>query len=288
MKSLLQIAILCCAPAAWLCAQSGQELKQGRKSYDAACAECHGPEGRGDGPKARKLGFRPRDFTLGAFKCRCTPSGQLPTDDDLYRVITNGMPGTPMPGHEKTLSPEERHAVIHYIKTMIPRFKSEPPPQCMAIPDAPTPAVQALFEGKQLYRILGCGKCHGKSGRGDGPASAGLKDDWGQPIRAYNFTVTKKFKCGGEDRDFYRVLHTGMNGSPMPSFAAAFEFGRDTVTAAAFEGTLSPAEVQEVTTYLNGQPDSAALRSLSSGARRELVDRRTWSLIQYLRSLLRP
>jgi mono/diheme cytochrome c family protein len=193
-----------------------------------------------------------------------------------------------MAAHEKTLSPEDRNAVVQYIKTLIPRFKSEPAPLCIAVPEPPAPREDALFEGKQVYRIMGCGKCHGKTGRGDGPASAGLKDDWGQPIRAYNFTVTKKFKCGGEDKDFYRVLHTGMNGSPMPSFSAAFAFGRDSITPVAFEGTLSPTEVQELSKYLQGQPDSAAVAALSPNARRELVDRRTWALVQYLLSLLRP
>ena len=38
----------------------------------------------------------PRDLSLASFKCRCTPSGALPTDQNLLRTLTQGMPGTPM------------------------------------------------------------------------------------------------------------------------------------------------------------------------------------------------
>jgi hypothetical protein len=48
---------------------SNVALEQGKKVYHANCGECHGSQGRGDGPKALKMGFHPRDFTLGAFKC---------------------------------------------------------------------------------------------------------------------------------------------------------------------------------------------------------------------------
>ncbi|MBI3401578.1 MAG: hypothetical protein HY048_09180 [Acidobacteria bacterium] len=45
------------------------ELRVGRAAFQKVCAECHGSKGRGDGEQAKKLGFAPRNFTLGAFKC---------------------------------------------------------------------------------------------------------------------------------------------------------------------------------------------------------------------------
>jgi mono/diheme cytochrome c family protein len=270
----------------WIPIASPQSSDQGRKVYEKACLECHGPAGRGDGPKAKKLGFRPRDLSLGAFKCRCTASGQLPTDEDLFRVISNGMPGTPMPAHEKALSVEDRQAVIQYIKSLTPGFSAGAAPQCITIPAAPPRTEQSVFEGRQVYRILGCGKCHGKAGKGDGPASRGLKDDWGQPIRAYNFTASNRLKCGGEDAAIYRVLHTGMNGSPMPSFEAAFAFARESAPLDSLKADLTAAELQELTSYVDAQPDAATLKGLTSEARRALIDRRTWALVHYLRSLV--
>src|SRR2546423_13932599 len=65
--------------------------------YNHACSWCHGKDGRGDGPAAFSINkyrlTRPRDFTRGRFKLRSTPSGQLPTDDDLLRTVERGLPG---------------------------------------------------------------------------------------------------------------------------------------------------------------------------------------------------
>lgn len=295
MKSakLLMVCLAAVAIAA-IAAKAGQnsgtpqgaDLSLGKRVYAAACQECHGAEGHGDGPKARQLGFHPRRFNLGSFKCRCTESGALPTDEDLYRIVTRGMSGTPMQPHEKTLTEPERRAVVQYIKTLTPRFASEPPPQCVRL-SSPLPATpQSISEGKQIYRLLSCWKCHGKTGKGDGPAAEGLKDDWGNPIRAYNFTVMKRFKCGLDDADIYRTMLTGMNGSPMPSYAAALLFARDAVSdMTAYRGTFEAQELKELQDYLAGQPDGASIKAMAAPARDELVDKRAWALVHYLKSL---
>ncbi len=266
---------------------STADLQLGRKVYAEACQECHGTEGHGDGPKARKLGFHPRKLSLGSFKCRCTESGDLPTDDDLYRVVTRGMSGTPMQPHEKTLSETERRAVVQYIKTLTPNFASAPPLRCVRLAPSPVqPTPVTVVEGEQIYRVLECWKCHGKTGKGDGPMAAGLKDDWGNPIRAYNFTVMKRFKCGVEDTDIYRTLLTGMNGSPMPSYAKALLFGREgTTDISAYQAEFDSAEFKELQDYLNRQPAEAAIKALSPQAQEDLEDRRAWALVYYLKSL---
>jgi hypothetical protein len=40
---------------------------------------------------------RPRDFTLGFFKYKSTPPGEPPTDDDLERVVAEGLQASAMP-----------------------------------------------------------------------------------------------------------------------------------------------------------------------------------------------
>lgn len=267
---------------------SAADLQLGRKVYAEACLECHGTEGHGDGPKARKLGFHPRKLSLGSFKCRCTASGDLPTDDDLYRVVTRGMSGTPMQPHEKTLSETERRAVVQYIKTLTPGFASAPTLRCIRLAPSPVqPAANTIAEGEQIYRVLECWKCHGKTGKGDGPVAAGLKDDWGNPIRAYNFTVMKRFKCGVEDADIYRTLLTGMNGSPMPSYGKALLFGREgTYDVGAYQAEFDAAEFKELQDYLSRQPAQAAIKALSPQAQEDLEDRRAWALVYYLKSLI--
>src|SRR3979409_2549393 len=58
--------------------------------YRRYCVGCHGPQGDGAGENAAWVDPKPRDFTAATFKCRSTPSGTLPTDQDLYDAITRG------------------------------------------------------------------------------------------------------------------------------------------------------------------------------------------------------
>ena len=68
---------------------------------------------------------RPRNFTLGVFKFRLTPSGSLPDDGDLLRTITRGVRGTAMPSwHE--LPQKDTLAVIQYIKYELAADRSDP------------------------------------------------------------------------------------------------------------------------------------------------------------------
>lgn len=264
----------------------GADLRVGRAVYQKVCEDCHGSKGRGDGKKAKALGLAPRNFMLGAFKCRCTPSGQPPTDEDLYRSVTRGLPGTAMEAHTKDLTEQERRAVVQFVKTLSPKFTAGNLPACDPLPNPPPASPGLVAEGKHIYRLMQCGKCHGAGGRGDGPAAATLKDDWGQPIKPYDFVEVRGFKCGNDDRDLYRTLTTGMTGSPMPSFEAAFGFAKGDFAPETLRTLGGPNEAQELQAYLDGQADGAAVQAMGPQGRRALISRRTWALVQYLRSLL--
>ena len=82
---------------AWVEAQQAGDPAQGKVIYEKKCALCHGEKGDGNGPSASLLDPRPRDFTKGKYKIRTSASGRLPTDADLFRIISEGMPGTSMP-----------------------------------------------------------------------------------------------------------------------------------------------------------------------------------------------
>jgi cytochrome c oxidase cbb3-type subunit 2 len=64
-----------------------------------------------------------------------------------------------------------------------------------------------------------CYKCHGVQGMANGPSASTLADDLNQPIAAFNFTDGSRPKCGSTDTDIYRIFMTGLDGTPMPSFA---------------------------------------------------------------------
>src|SRR4029077_16993937 len=97
--------------------------------YDHACAWCHGKDGRGDGPAAFSIGKyrapRPRDFTRGRFELRSTPSGELPTDEDLLGTLERGIPGA-MPSF-RGLTAGERRLAITAVKRFYPGFASAHP-----------------------------------------------------------------------------------------------------------------------------------------------------------------
>ncbi|MDX1644229.1 MAG: c-type cytochrome [Thermoanaerobaculia bacterium] len=265
---------------------SGDSLETGRDLYLEHCAECHGASGRGDGEKAKRLGFRPRDFTLGAFKCRSTPTGSPPTHEDLTRIVARGIPGTPMLPFDDDLEPAEIDALVTYVETLLPDPSGGQPPPVLEVPTPLESTEASRREGRAIYRLLGCWRCHGLDGEGDGPAAEGLEDQWGEPIRVYDFTRRNRFKCGGRPRDIYRTLHTGMTGSPMPSFTTAFAFGRDQVGATErLEQALGAEAVDRTLAWLAEQPTAAEIRELDETARAQLVERRTWSLVHHLLAL---
>ena len=191
-------------------------LALGRGVYHSRCIGCHGKSGDGNGPAATFLAPRPRNFALGIFKFRTTPSGSLPTDGDLYRTVTRGVRGTAMPTwHE--LSDKERLAVVAFIKAFSSRFKDEQSEPAM-IKEPPRATAELVAHGKDLYRAANCFQCHGEDGKGDGEAAAELTDDLKFPIRPSDFT-RGQFKSGSTVRDIFRTMTLGLDGSPMPSFA---------------------------------------------------------------------
>jgi mono/diheme cytochrome c family protein len=194
--------------------------KRGRALYQRYCIFCHGPFGDGRGESAPYLDPKPRDFTKAVFKCRSTPSGSLPLDSDLYDTISRGIHASGMPSW-KPLLKQERVDLVAYIKTFSSAFQEEQPGTPVEIPQEPASSPESIARGAQLFQSLNCWSCHGKDGRGYGPSASTLTDSRGYPITPFDFTSGFRFKCGDSDRDMFRDLLTGLDGTPMPSFATA-------------------------------------------------------------------
>jgi len=194
------------------------QRESGRVLYLKNCAQCHGDKGDAEGYATPHLYPRPRDFTAGRFKVRTTPSGALPTHQDLVNIIRRGMPYTSMPAWPN-LSDQEVSDLAYYLTTFSANFSAaENVPQPLSLPSAPAVTEESIELGKKLYAETGCLKCHGNLGRGDGPSASTLMDDLGFPIRAANLTQSWTFRGGSTREDIFRTMTTGMNGSPMPSF----------------------------------------------------------------------
>ena len=190
----------------------------GKALYYRYCWGCHGARGNGDGENAPYLNILPRNFVDAKFKCRSTPTGTLPLDQDLYNSLGRGFNFTNMPSWI-TLTAEERANLVAFIKTFSPRWKTEKPGDPIQIPAEPALTVASIQHGKELFQKLECWKCHGNEGRGDGPSASTLTDSNDQPIRPYNFTSDNRSKCGRTNQDVYKIFMTGLDGTPMPSFA---------------------------------------------------------------------
>ena len=204
-------------------------IEYGQNVYERRCLGCHGVKGDGNGPAAAFIQIdRPRNFTLGVFKFRLTPTGSMPDDGDLLRTITRGVRGTSMPSwHE--LMVKDRLAVIQYIKYELAvdrsdpdypyfYFVEEPPKAPIFIGRPPVPSAQMLAQGERVWKQGKCWECHGETGKGDGEKAAGLTDDFDYPIPPANLT-TGQFKSGASVKDIFRSVSTGLSGTPMPSYS---------------------------------------------------------------------
>src|SRR6476660_596525 len=104
------------APAAGQMRQGAGNAKAGAEAYGRYCVGCHGPQGDGKGENAQWIEPKPRDFTEAMFKCRSTPTGTLPTDNDIYQAVTRGFVTTNMP-QWRQLTVATRENLVAYIKT---------------------------------------------------------------------------------------------------------------------------------------------------------------------------
>lgn len=196
-----------------------EQVRAGKEVYDKYCAQCHGDDGAGQGVAADRLHPEPRDFTSGKYKIRSTPTGYLPTDDDIRRSIREGLPYTGMPAFRQ-LSKRQVTDVIYYLKSLAPDFEdpnayAEP----VEIPEPPPFSEDSLEVGFETYVEIGCARCHGEQGRGDGRSAPTLRDDWDRFIRPADLTMPWTFRGGGTREDIFRSISTGLAGTPMAGFA---------------------------------------------------------------------
>ena len=112
------------------------QIVTGSRVYTSECALCHGANG--DGVDAVNL-------RLGQFR-------RASSDDDLRRVVTDGISGNRMPAFE--LSEAELDGIVAYIRAGFD-------PEGVAVRIGDAARGQALFVGEG-----GCARCHRVQGRG--------------------------------------------------------------------------------------------------------------------------
>jgi mono/diheme cytochrome c family protein len=83
-------------------------LKEGKELFSQQCKSCHGPKGKGDGPKAEKIDISCGDFTGDDMGKQ--------TDGELFWKTTEGR--KPMPSFKEKMSDNERWTVINYVRSL--------------------------------------------------------------------------------------------------------------------------------------------------------------------------
>ena len=217
------VALLVIGIPSLVAAQAG-DATAGKAVYELKCMGCHGDKGDGKGPAAELLMPGPRDFTSGIYKIRTT-ANKVPTDQDLFRIITDGMPGTSMPSWA-VLPDRDRWNLVAYIKAFAAdKFKEAP--KKLELPKEVASSAESIKRGKEMFEAIECHKCHGTEGRGDGPSRAELKDEWGHPIAPANLTKRWTFRGGASRTEIATRLAAGVLGTPMPTFIDSVEKPED-------------------------------------------------------------
>jgi mono/diheme cytochrome c family protein len=117
------------------------EIDAGAKLYDSSCGSCHGENGD------KIVGI---DFSKGTFKT-------ARTDDDIIRIIRNGVPNTGMPGNP--FSETQANTIVAYVRSLLGGRAANASVIASLTGDAARG--KTIFEGKG-----NCVSCHAISGVG--------------------------------------------------------------------------------------------------------------------------
>jgi mono/diheme cytochrome c family protein len=151
--------------------------------YAEKCTPCHGEAGMGDGPRSSELSNPVAPLGAPEFARQASPTR-------WYQIVTQGNLEKFMPPF-RSLSDRERWDVVAYSFNL----------------SAPT---EQLDLGRQVYEAS-CARCHGESGKGDGPDAAAL----GQKPRDLN---SLEYLSSKSSADFYNFASQGI-APDMPAFA---------------------------------------------------------------------
>ena len=236
-------------------------VEQGKQIYAQKCSWCHGETGKGDGPSAAYSSPWPRNFTKSHIKIRSTPFGKIPTDQDIFDMISYGLPGTTMPEWQH-LPVSDRWSLVLYLKSLGEKFakfkekgKVHKP---IIVPDPPPFALESLASGKELF-LQNCSGCHGVMGRSDGPSTRKVVDLASNAIWPRNLSKPWTFRRGNSRKQIFMTLRTGLSTTAMPQFSTRVFDDQQIWDIVNYVQTLSPPQKPVVTKTLKVKKVSGEL-----------------------------
>ena len=215
VRNLLIVLALLLVPGA-AHAKSG-DAERAEPIYQKRCIGCHGEEGDADTEAAERFNPPPRDFTLGLYKVKTSAfSEDYPNDEDIFRMIRDGMPGTVMPGWGDMLSEQDMWDLVAYLKAFAeieeaPEAQLDYGTQVKSSPESIAVGRKLFLDGDR------CSECHGVAGKGDGIKK--LKDDNGFRTWPRNLTKPWFYRATNDPKDIFQRISVGIPGTQMPSFA---------------------------------------------------------------------
>jgi len=174
--------------------------------YVSQCARCHGVTGRGDGAGANSPTFstQPRDLRAARFHFVSTDNG-IASDDDLYRIIYQGLDNTGMPAFAD-LTNSQILSLIDVLNDF--RAGGSEPGRTILVGDPPPSTEASVARGRSLFAEQ-CATCHGAAGHGDGEKQVfDYKDERIQPADL----AAGKIKFSRKPRDIFTRITVGIPG----------------------------------------------------------------------------
>ena len=223
LRSILTIGLV----SFGLTAHAKGDAESGKTVYAQRCEQCHGADGAADGAAAEFMYPRPRVFKDNSvYKFAVTPDGAIPTEQDMYKIIDEGIAGTSMPGFP-ILSDAEKWDLVALLRSWSEDF-SDPdsiedmvPMAELECPPIPSSA-ESIARGRKVYEANMCTDCHGNAGRGDGPNWNKLAEDsWGNTMVPRNLNNPESFRNGHAPADILKSISRGLMGSPMAAYRDA-------------------------------------------------------------------
>jgi cytochrome c len=217
MRSIAIVVLVVSSSLAY--ADDQGSVHYGRHDFARYCASCHGYAGDGNGTSAQQFDSMATDFTRGVYKCRSTPTGTLPTDDDLRRSIERGLSDSGMPSFV-ALGRLQIDDLVATLKSFSSRFSHETVGSPIAVPKETPNNAESVARGGVSWSRLKCDNCHG-SGRGRVAADATLRNDDGTEAHLPDLTRRSGYRCGSDNSRVFITLMTGLDGTPMSGYAGA-------------------------------------------------------------------
>jgi cbb3-type cytochrome c oxidase subunit III len=187
----------------------GDALASGLTVFAENCTACHGGNGEGTAlaPALNTADLRARL-----------------TDDDIERIVTQGVPGTLMAAWGGALQPQEVTDLIAFLRGWETLDAAG-----VEMAAAPAPVLdmspEAIAAGQQLYNVL-CTQCHGVSGYGTRLAPA---------------LNNELFLSQTPDAVIQQIIAGGVTGTAMPAWG----------------GRLTEADIAALTAYLRSWEPTA-------------------------------